>query len=488
LIARKESPVIAKSRHDQILQDDDRYRVVWLPATEIKPSPENDEIYGQIQDDGQMDALVESIKKRGLEEPILLTADHYILSGHRRFYAVTTYMPSWFRHGGNLIPCRIRSDIRREGNPHYHQELAEYNPQRVKTAGSLLKEALLRTSDAQDLRAAVKEYDEASMFVDCEFMAVNGSKIVEPVTDKKQEFLQAAVKCISDLHGYWPLSVRQIHYRLLNDPPLTLTPKRSKFDVERYRYKNDDASYQALVRLLRSARYHGHVSMSCIDDPTRPQKCFGGFDNVAEFVNQEIDNFLVGYHRDRQQDQPRHIEVFGEKSTLRNMIHKACEQYYVPYSLGRGFCSTPVWRDMAQRFRQSGRKRMSLIIVSDFDPEGLELADDAIRTLGQLWDIPIDGHRIAVTREQIDDLNLATDFNTAKDTSSRYKSFVERTGDTKTWEVESLQPDYLVDQIQAAIEANMDLDTFNGVLEQEDAELDQLMTIREQIAGQLSLQ
>jgi len=326
----------AKSGHDGILQDDDRYRVVWIPADEIKPSPENDDLYGQIEDDAQMAALVESIQKRGLEEPLLLTADRYILSGHRRFYAIKTYSPGWFRARGNCIPCRIRQDVRREGNPQYHQELAEYNPQRIKTAGSLLKEALLRTSDATDLRAKLEEFDEASISVECDFMQVAGSKFVEEVSEKKQAFLDAAVAVIEELRSFWPLSVRQIHYRLLNDPPLMLTPKRSKFDAERYRYKNDDASYQALVRLLRSARYHGHVSMSCIDDPTRPQMTFGGFDNLAEFFEQEVRGFLTGYHRDRQQGQLRHVEVFGEKSTLKNMIQKACAPYYVPYSLGRG--------------------------------------------------------------------------------------------------------------------------------------------------------
>ena len=44
-----------------------------------------------------------------------------------------------------------------------------------------------------------------------------------------------------NLRDYWPLSIRQIHYKLLNDPPLKQTPKRSKFDVEYYRYANDKA-------------------------------------------------------------------------------------------------------------------------------------------------------------------------------------------------------------------------------------------------------
>lgn len=92
-----------------------------------------------------------------------------------------------------------------------------------------------------------------------------------------------------------------------------------------------------------------------------------------------------------------------------------------------------------------------------------------------------------MTREQIEELNLANDFNPAKDKSSRYKSFVERTGDTKTWEVESLQPHYVLELLKAAIESNMDMGIFNEVLEQQEAEIDQLVATREQSAGLLSL-
>ena len=96
---------------------------------------------------------------------------------------------------------------------------------------------------------------------------------------------------IESLRSYWPLSIRQIHYRLLNDPPLKQTPKRSTKSAEHYRYRNDDSSYDSLVDLLTAAPYHGHISMTCIDDPTRPQKTHGGWDSVSEFVRSEIDDF-----------------------------------------------------------------------------------------------------------------------------------------------------------------------------------------------------
>jgi len=459
------------------ISEREQYEVTWVPIDSVKDSPENVDIYGEVAEDEAMDNLVESTRKHGLAEPILITADGFNMSGHRRRHACR-------RIGYTHVPTHTCKTIRREGNSEFHRDLIDFNPQRIKSVGSLLREALLRDNDAADTYEAIQERREASLTVDAEFMEVNGAKEITPISERRQEFLESVQRAIDELSDYWPLSIRQIHYRLLNHPPLKQTPKRSKHGVEHYRYKNDDSSYNSLVDLLTAARYSGQVSMTCIDDPTRPQKTYGGWDSVAEFVQSEINGFLVGFHRDRQMDQSRHIEAFAEKNTLMRMLERACNEYYVPFSIGRGFCSIPVWRDMAQRFRRSGKERMTLIIVSDYDPEGLELADDAIRSL-ELHGVPVDGHRIAVTREQIEELGLAEDFNAAKDTSKNYKAFVERTGGTKTWEVEALPPDYLVEQIKAAIEASMDMEVYEAICDQEEENCEELCRIRQAIASQL---
>lgn len=462
----------------------ERYTVTDVPIDEIKPSPENDDIYGEIGHDDQMDALVDSIKKRGLGEPLILTNDMYILSGHRRFFAVKHLVAMKYLEWKS-VPCRVHVDIRREGNAEYHRDLAEYNPQRIKGVGSLLKEALLRdTSDCP--YDALEDYDAALRETDVDFMTIEGAKLVPAITDKKQPFLEACQKVVTDMRDYWPLSVRQIHYNLLNDPPLKLSPKRSKFSSDHYRYKNDPGSYDALVEILRQARYHGKISMSAIDDPTRPQVTHKGYRNSNEFIRHEVEYFLSGYHRNRQQDQPRHVELFGEKSTLMTMLRRIAKEYYVPLSLGRGFCSTPVYRDMAQRFKESGKDSMVLVIISDFDPEGLELADDAIRTLRDLWGLPIEGHRVAIIQDQIDELGLHEDFNPAKESSSRYQKFLERTGgDTRTWEVEALPPDYLMEEVKSAIEANLDMGIFDWVVKQEAADIDTIYDVRQTIASSM---
>lgn len=397
----------------------ERYRVQEVPIDSIDPSPENDDLYGAIEHDEQIDILIESIRERGLEEPIVITRDNFILSGHRRYYACK-------RLGWTHIPVS-RRQVRRLANPEFHRELATFNTHRIKGVGSLLRESLLRQNTGEDLYRAIVEHRDAATKVDAEFLTVDGDKDIEPVGAGRQEFLKAAQAVIEDLRDYWPLSVRQVHYRLLNNPPMTLTPKGGKFTRDHYLYKNDKKSYNKLVRLLTSARYHGQVSMTAIDDPTRPVVVPNGWSTVAKYLEDEMSIFLAGYHRDKQNGQARHIEVFAEKSTLYRIVERACEPYYVPFSIGRGFCSIPVWRDMAKRFRESGREAMSLIVVSDYDPEGLALADDAIRSL-KLFGVDADYHRVAVTREQIDDLDLANDCNPAKESSTQYAAFVKRTG------------------------------------------------------------
>lgn len=455
------------------------YSVRMIATDKIFPSPENDDIYGAIVHDEQMENLIDSIREFGLEEPIIVTADNYILSGHRRYYAC-----DWL--GMESIPIRKKKKTKRIGNSEFTRLLIAYNPQRNKTARTLLKEALLRfsTDDPTDL---LKRHEANEIDVEAEFTIVAGGKSIRNISPSKQEFLAAAKKVIASLQPFWPLSVRQVHYALLNKPPLISKPKKSKFKKEYYRYRNDKTSYNALIELLTQARYLNEVSMSAIDDPTRPSFRNRGFFSVAEFIEREMKGFLTGYHRDMQRDQPRHIEMLGEKNTLLQILKPVCEEFYVPLTLARGYASIPVWRDMAQRFANSEKTAMTLVVVSDYDPEGFDLADDAIRSLRDLWGVPVEYCRVGVNREQIDELGLNADFNPAKETSSRLKGFIDRTGGKETWEVESLDPHYLQAEVRNAITANMDMDVYRDNVEQQDSDAEELSEFRRQMVDELGL-
>ena len=447
----------------------EQYAVEFLPASEIVPSPENDEVYGAVGFDETMLQLISSIKLRGLEEPIIVSADNYIISGHRRYFACV-------KLGLDEIPIRRKHFSRSEELEHWPKILTEYNPQRVKNARSLLKEALMRHAD--EPQQLLRRYRKESVDVDATFADVSGTKVIEDIGDRQAEFLNACVDVVNRLKKFWPLQVRQIHYNLLNNPPLTQVVKRSTKPKDHWRYRNTQDCYNRLVNLLVPARYHGHISWNAIDDPTRPQFENSGFRSLAEYIEQEMESFLCDYHLDRQLSQPRHIEVLGEKNTLLQTLKPICEEFYVPLTIGRGCCSHPVWRDIAGRFRRSGKERMSLLVLSDYDAAGFYLAEDAARSLRDLWEIPLDFQRVGVNREQIDEQELQGDFNPEKAEGAKLKKFVERTGSNQSWEIEALDPNYLQEQVRRAILENLDKDAYEETIAQENSDVDQLAEIR----------
>ena len=97
---------------------------------------------------------------------------------------------------------------------------------------------------------------------------------------ESQGFLNAAIEVISKNSDYWPLSVRQIHYRLLSKDFL-----RNRNTGQRY--VNTDSCYKALSRLLSRARINGDIDWDCIDDETRPFSCGEGYANPKEFYEAE---------------------------------------------------------------------------------------------------------------------------------------------------------------------------------------------------------
>jgi ParB-like chromosome segregation protein Spo0J len=74
---------------------------------EITPSHENQQLYRPVTpDDAETIALAESIRERGVLEPLVISSDNYIVSGHRRHCAA--------RLAGLLeVPCRVMLDVRR---------------------------------------------------------------------------------------------------------------------------------------------------------------------------------------------------------------------------------------------------------------------------------------------------------------------------------------------------------------------------------------
>jgi hypothetical protein len=460
----------------------ERYRVQLVPVTEIQPSPENREIYGatNYDNDPALKCLVRSVKRLGLEEPLILTRDHYVLSGHRRLFAVREL-------GWEKVPVRF-ANVTRADEADYHRLLSEYNPQRIKSVATTLSESLLRATSNCDYGESWATYHKAKGTPKIKLMAVDGEKFAEEVGPRRQEFLAAAQKVIDQLSEYWPLSVRQVHYKLLNKPPLTQTTRTKS---NRWRYKNNLACYNKLSGLLVSARYHGDIPWEAIDDSTRESQTYPDSMDVGEFVEDEVSGFLheQGFKRNRQEGQPNHVELIVEKNTLLNILTDVAADFHIPITAMRGYGGPSLWHEIEERWLERddmvgpNDPKCILIIVSDHDPEGLNLADDAVRSLRDNHEVDVIATRPAVTLEQVKKYNLAS--NPAKESSSRFRQYVERTGTNLCWECEALEPDVLRQCVHDAILKAVDVDQLNAVQEREAQERQDIAAIRERLGTRL---
>jgi hypothetical protein len=212
-----------------------------VELAEILPSPENETLYGPVSSaDREVIELARSIRDLGVREPLVITSDNYILSGHRRCVAC--------RMVGLLkVPCRV-IEITRD-DPAFVRLLREHNRQRVKTFDQILREEIVSASANQE-RAyqQLVEHRKRRADVNCDTIAIVGEKHRANLSKAKKPFLEAVEEVLWQREQFWPLTLRQIHYALLNDPPLKHASKPEST------YANDLRSYKSLSDLLTRAR------------------------------------------------------------------------------------------------------------------------------------------------------------------------------------------------------------------------------------------
>jgi ParB-like chromosome segregation protein Spo0J len=450
-----------------------------LPLSSIRPSPQNESIYRPVNDDDpEIQKLAVSIRERGILEPLVVSSDYRILSGHRRYVAAQLA-------GLTHVPCRIvnisSDDI------FFPQLLTEYNQQRVKAIDEVLREEILRANPEDSYAELRRERQQRAQVrtADLTTIELREERFRAEISAAKGPMLEAVRRIIAANEEFWPLSDRQIHYQLLNNPPLIHASKPDSV------YRNDRNSYKSLVDLLTRARLEGHIQWEAIADPTRPVALWDVHRSCGDFISEATRNFLQGYWRDLLQSQPNHIEVIGEKNTIQGVIRPICSRFTVPYTIGRGYCSLDPRHQLVDRFYASGKENLILLALSDFDPDGEEIAHSFARSLRDDFGLDEDNIiaiKVALTAEQVDRLGLPP-IMSAKATSANYDRFVDENGED-VYELEAVPAGELQRILEKAIQTVLDIDRFNAELEKEKAEAAYLKAFRQtaqRVLGQLEI-
>jgi len=446
--------------------------IILLGIDEIQPAPENERLYRPVDpSDPELRALAASIQQNGIQEPLIVSSDGMIISGHRRHAAARAA-------GLTRVPCRVRSLSWSEDPAGFIRLLRECNRQRVKDYCEKLREEIVSADPEIAYSALVAARAEAAAGIEVEAIELRAPRARCKLSAAKDPFLAAVGAILAERRAFWPLSDRQIHYALLNNPPLMHAGKPES------RYVNTHASYKSLIDLLTRARLAGLIPMSCIDDPTRPVFIGCVHRDVQGYLSEELRTFLRSYRRDLMQSQPAHVEIVAEKLTVASIVRPVALRFCIPAVIGRGYPSLDARWKIVQRFRASGKARLVLLILSDFDPDGEEIAHSIGRSLRDDFDVcAVAAVKVALTADQVAEFALPPVMK-AKATSVHYERFTSRHGED-VFELEALAPAALQRLLTEAIDKVTDAAAFNRELAAEKADAGRLEGTRKCVLSAL---
>lgn len=149
-------------------------QIKYAPTSALKPHPLNAAIYG----DGCDQDLLDSIKEKGIVNPILVTKSFQIISGHRRFNAAQMT-------GLNEVPVII---MEQDDPLEVEELLIVTNKQRNKTAEQMARE-YDKLKDIEKIKAKNRQIESGKNF------GIGKEKVVEnspqPISEGKSRELAA---------------------------------------------------------------------------------------------------------------------------------------------------------------------------------------------------------------------------------------------------------------------------------------------------------
>lgn len=450
-----------------------------LAIDEISPSPENALLYRPVTpDDEATIALANSITENGVLEPLVISADNYIISGHRRHCAARLA-------GLREVPCRKMLVRRGEGDSasdEFLKLLREHNRQRVKTRDESLREAVADV-DPDKAHRALTAYRKRKSKIKVAPIEIRDAQRRKAISPAKREFLRAVERVIEEHKEFWPLTIRRIHYQLLNDPPLIHCGKSGS------RYRNDRRSYAALIDLVTRARHEGAIDYEVIDDSMRPVTVWEVQSNLSSYYARQMEDLLNGYWRDLMQSQPNHVELVVEKNTLQSIVAPVASKFCIPLTIGRGQCSTRPLYNIAERYKESGKEKLVILALSDLDPDG----DAIAHSLGQRLRDDFHVHHVevikcALTMDQVRRLKLPEKYERAKEKSPNRQRYIETYQTEVVWELEALDPKVLQKLLTNVIDKVIDRRAFNAEVAQERADAGHNAAVREIVLRTLQAQ
>ena len=246
-----------------------------------------------------------------------------------------------------------------------------------------------------------------------------------------------------------PITVRGLFYRVMS---AGLVPKTEK-------------GYAVVQRRALKMRREADLPYGWITDGSRLRLKPRTFSSAQA----ALENTAQTYRKALWTDQGVHVEVWCEKDAIRGVVYPATAQYDVPLLISRGYSSETFLYQTAEEINAEDKSLAVIYQLGDHDRDGVRAWEAIQKRLREFVDDDIDltFERIAVTPEQIDELDLPT---RPDKTQSGFGDCVE---------VDAIPSTTLRDLVSDAIEGWIDPETLRLTKVAEESEREVL----ERIAG-----
>jgi hypothetical protein len=162
-----------------------------------------------------------------------------------------------------------------------------------------------------------------------------------------------------------------------------------------------------------------------------------------------IDDIPNSYYIDMLADHEFSVQVWLEKEALAGIFEPICNKWHVPLYTARGYASLSFMYEAAMDLESKARYA-HIFHFGDYDPSGQDTIATVQRNLPVLAPKTakegMEFHVIAVTKEQIQELQLPT--RPTKKSDTRAGSFGDESG-----ELDAIEPDVLRSIIDETLEA-----------------------------------
>ena len=244
----------------------------------------------------------------------------------------------------------------------------------------------------------------------------------------------------------YDLSLRQLYYQM----------------VARGYIENSQKSYNRLGELVNDARLAGYIDWEMIKDRGRETISLPHWKTPGDIIKDAAKQFAL----DKWKEQPNYIEVMVEKQALEGVLIPVCNSLDIKFTANKGYSSASALYETGQRLYKQliAGKNVYILYLGDHDPSGIDMTRDIYERLSMFSYNHIEVKRLALNMDQIKVLQPPE--NPAKETDSRYSSYIEKYG-LASWELDAIEPRALARIVIDAVESLLDPDLWDQALNRE---------------------